>query len=106
MNYLGYSLADRGQNLAAARAMIAQALAQRPNDGAILDSLGWVMLRQGEAADAVRTLQHAVETAPEDATINGHLGDAYWAAGARLEATYQWRRALALNPEPRRCGRA
>lgn len=101
LNYLGYSLADRGQNLKPARAMIAQALTQRPNDAAILDSMGWVMLRQGEVADAAGTLLRAVEAAPEDATINGHLGDAYWAAGERLQATYQWRRALALHPEPR-----
>jgi hypothetical protein len=41
-----------------------------------------------------------VELQPEDATINGHLGDAYWAVGRKLEATFQWRRALTLNPEP------
>ena len=41
-----------------------------------------------------------MELQPEDATINGHLGDAYWAAGRKLEALYQWRRALTLNPDP------
>ena len=41
-----------------------------------------------------------MELDPEDASINGHLGDAYWAAGRKLEATYQWRRALTFNPEP------
>ena len=65
-----------------------------------MDSLGWVMLRQGEVTEAVRTLERAVELDPEDASINGHLGDAYWAAGRKLEATYQWRRALIFNPEP------
>jgi Flp pilus assembly protein TadD len=49
---------------------------------------------------AVKTLERAVELEPQDATINGHLGDAYWAVGRKLEATYQWRRALTLNPEP------
>ena len=48
LNYLGYSWADMGQNLAQARAMIDKAVQNRPNDGAIVDSLGWVMLRQGE----------------------------------------------------------
>ena len=100
LNYLGYSWADMGQNLAQARAMIDKAVQRRPNDGAIVDSLGWVMLRQGEVAEAVRTLERAVELDPEDASINGHLGDAYWAAGRKLEATYQWRRALIFNPEP------
>jgi tetratricopeptide (TPR) repeat protein len=100
LNYLGYSWADMGQNLVQARAMIDKAVQHRPNDGAIVDSLGWVMLRQGDVAEAVRTLERAVELDPEDASINGHLGDAYWAAGRKLEATYQWRRALIFNPEP------
>jgi tetratricopeptide (TPR) repeat protein len=100
LNYLGYSWADMGQNLTRARAMIEKAVQRRPDDGAIVDSLGWVMLRQGEIAGAVQTLERAVELEPEDASINGHLGDAYWAAGRKLEATYQWRRALIFNPEP------
>jgi Flp pilus assembly protein TadD len=58
------------------------------------------MFRQGQTADAVKTLERAVELEPEDPEINGHLGDAYWAVGRKLEATYQWRRALTFNPEP------
>jgi tetratricopeptide (TPR) repeat protein len=100
LNYLGYSWANMDENLPQARAMIEQAVERRPNDGAITDSLGWVMLRQGETAGAVKTLERAVELEPEDATINAHLGDAYWAAGRKLEAQYQWRRALTLNPAP------
>ena len=100
LNYLGYTWAERNQNLVQARAMIEKAIRHRPDDGAITDSLGWVMLRQGAVADAVNMLQRAVELSPEDATINGHLGDAYWAAGRKLEAEYQWRRALTLNPTP------
>ena len=100
LNYLGYSWADMGQNLAQAREMIEKAVQRRPNDGAIVDSLGWVMLRQGQVTDAVNTLERAVELDPEDSSVNGHLGDAYWAAGRRLEAAFQWRRALTFNPEP------
>ena len=80
--------------------MIQKAVAGRPDDGAIIDSLGWVMLRQGEIPQAVTPLQRAVELEPEDSTINAHLGDAYAAAGRTLEAQYQWRRALTLNPKP------
>jgi tetratricopeptide (TPR) repeat protein len=100
LNYLGYSWADMGKNLVQARDMIEKAVQRRPNDGAIIDSLGWVMLRQGDTANAVKTLERAVELDPEDPSINGHLGDAYWAAGRKLEAAYQWRRALSFNPEP------
>jgi tetratricopeptide (TPR) repeat protein len=100
LNYLGYSYADMGHHLNEARDMIQRAAERRPNDGAIVDSLGWVMYRQGDSKEAVKTLEKAVELEPEDATINGHLGDAYWAAGRKVEAQYQWRRALTLNPPP------
>lgn len=100
LNYLGYSWADQGTHLAEARKMIETAAQKRPNDGAITDSLGWVEYRQGDYRDAVRTLERAVELEPEDATINGHLGDAYWAVGRRIEAEYQWRRALTMHPTP------
>ncbi len=100
LNYLAYSWADRGEHLPEARQMLEKAVALRPNDGSIVDSLGWVQLRQGQTEQAVRSLEQAAEMTPEDATINGHLGDAYFAAGRKLEATYQWRRALTLNPEP------
>jgi Flp pilus assembly protein TadD len=100
LNYLGYSWADADKHLPEARQMIDKAVQARPNDGAIVDSLGWVLLREGDTKAAVSTLERAVELEPQDPTINGHLGDAYWAAGRQLEATYQWRRALTLNPEP------
>jgi tetratricopeptide (TPR) repeat protein len=98
LNYLGYSWADMGHHLNEARQMIQRAAERRPNDGAITDSLGWVLFRQGDAKGAVTALEHAVEMEPEDSTINGHLGDAYWAAGRKIEAQYQWRRALTLSP--------
>ena len=50
LNYLGYSWTEQGHNLPRARQMIERAVEQRPNDGAIIDSLGWVMLRQGDTA--------------------------------------------------------
>ena len=100
LNYLGYSWADMGHHLNQARQMIQRAAEKRPNDGAITDSLGWVMYRQGDAKEAVTTLERAVELEPEDSTINAHLGDAYLAAGRKIEAQYQWRRALTLNPTP------
>lgn len=100
LNYLGYSWTEQGTHLAEARRMIERAAAARPNDGAIVDSLGWIALREGDPHRAVQDLEKAVELLPEDPTINGHLGDAYWAAGRKLEALYQWQRALSLNPEP------
>lgn len=98
LNYLGYSWAVQGHNLAQARQMVAKAAELRPNDGAILDSLGYVMLRQGDVPGALQWLLRAVTLEPDDATINGHLGDAYWAAGDKLQAWYQWQHALTMHP--------
>ena len=100
LNYLGYSWTEQGKNLTQARQMIQRAVEQRPNDGEIVDSLGWITLRQGDVSQAVKILQRATELQPADATVNLHLGDAYWAAGRKLEAQFQWRRSLGLGPEP------
>jgi tetratricopeptide (TPR) repeat protein len=100
LNYLGYSWAVKRQHIAEARSMIEQALQAVPNDGAIIDSLGYVMLQQGQAQAAVTTLTKAVNLEPDDPTINAHLGDAYAAAGDHLQAVFQWRRALQLGADP------
>jgi predicted Zn-dependent protease len=100
LNFLGFSWADQNRNLPQAHDMIQKALDQRPNDGEIVDSLGWVLLRQGASHEAVRVLEKAAEMMPVDPTITGHLGDAYWETGRHLEAEEQWRRALALGAEP------
>ncbi len=96
LNYLGYSWADRGIHLPRARRMIARAAQRRPNDGYIIDSLGWVLYRLGDLDGAITHLERAVELQPYDSTINDHLGDAYWAVGRHVEAIYQWRRALTM----------
>jgi len=100
LNYLGYSWVDQGLNLDKARKMIRRAVSLRPNDGYIIDSLGWVHYRLGEYKDAVRELERAAELRPEDPVINDHLGDAYWRVGRQTEARYQWVRALGLEPKP------
>ncbi len=100
LNYLGYSLVERQQDLSQARSLIQRALDGRPDDGSIRDSLGWAMLRQNDVPGAIRTLEQAAEQIPEDPTVNYHLGSAYWAAGRKIEAEDQWRWALVLHPEP------
>ena len=80
---------------------LARAVAQRPTDGYIVDSLGWVLYRKGRFEDAVRQLERAIELQPNDPVINDHLGDAYWQVGRRLEARFQWQRVLTLKPEDR-----
>lgn len=100
LNYLGYAWVEQGHQVDRARQMIQRAVDQRPDDGAFIDSLGWVQLRQGDTAGALKNLERAVELQPEDPVINAHFGDALDAVGRRREAEFQWRRALNLKPEP------
>ena len=79
--------------------MIERAVQLRPNDGYIVDSLGWAFYRLGNFDQASHYLEHAAELRPEDPTINDHLGDAYWQTGRVVEARTQWRRALQFGPE-------
>jgi len=99
LNYLGYSWVDKGMHLDRAKGMLHRAVELRPDDGFIVDSLGWVHFRLGEYDSAVEQLERAVELEPGDPVINDHLGDAYWRVGRQREARYQWRRALTLEPE-------
>jgi Flp pilus assembly protein TadD len=99
MNYLGYSWIDRGENLERGLQMIQKAVELRPEDGYIVDSLGWAHYRLGDYPSAVQYLEKAIELVPEDPTINDHLGDAYWQSGRPFEARYQWRRALQFGPQ-------
>ncbi len=100
LNYLGYTWADQGKYLDRAKAMLVRATELRPQDGNIADSLGWVLYRLGDLPGAIQWLEKAVELEPRSSVINDHLGDAYWSAGRQREARFQWRRALALEPEP------
>ena len=100
LNYLGYSWIDQGQNLDEGMRMIRRAVEQRPDDGYIVDSLGWAHYRLGNYDEAVKSLERAVELKPDDPTINDHLGDAYWKTGRALEARFQWSHARDLKPEP------
>jgi tetratricopeptide (TPR) repeat protein len=100
LNYLGYSWVDQGINLDEAMSMIRRAVEQRPDDGYIVDSLGWAYYRIGNYPEAVKNLERAVDLKPEDPTINEHLGDAYWRAGRKLEAGFQWAHARDLKPDP------
>jgi tetratricopeptide (TPR) repeat protein len=99
LNYLGYSWVDMNIHLDEGLAMIRKAADLRPDDGYIVDSLGWAYFRLNRFDDAVGELERAVDLKAADATINDHLGDAYWRVGRKLEAVFQWERALTMKPE-------
>ena len=83
--------------------LIVKAVKQRPRDGYIADSFGWVLYQTGDYKKAIPVLERAVRLRPNDATINDHLGDAYWKVGRFLEARFQWIRStkmkLTMNSE-------
>ncbi|MEE9374949.1 MAG: tetratricopeptide repeat protein [Rhizobiaceae bacterium] len=105
LNYLGYSWIDMNTNLQEGLDMIRKAVELRPNDGYMVDSLGWAYFRMKRYSEAVVEMERAVELRPGDPTINDHLGDTYWRANRKLEATFQWRHALALDPPKADIGR-
>ncbi len=98
LNYLGYSWAERGENLDEAFELIEKAVSLDPSSGAIIDSLGWAHFQRGNYDEAVGHIEQAASLEPSDPTITDHLGDVYWKLGRRIEAQYQWRHALELEP--------
>jgi tetratricopeptide (TPR) repeat protein len=100
LNYLGYSMVDQRINLNEAIAMVRKAVELKPNDGYVVDSLGWAHYQLGEYDEAVKQLERAVELKPADPVIADHLGDAYWRIGRKLEARFQWQHAKDNKPEP------
>jgi tetratricopeptide (TPR) repeat protein len=100
LNYLGYSWVDKGLNLEEAFKMLRRAVELRPNDGFIVDSLGWAHFKLGQYAEAADTLEKAINLKPSDPVLNDHLGDAYWRVNRRIEAHFQWNHARDMGPDP------
>ena len=96
LNYVGYTLVDRGEQLGKALEMIQKAVVAQPDAGYIIDSLGWAQYRLGYYNEAVVHMERAVELMATDPIVNDHLGDVYWAVGRKTEAQFQWRRALSF----------
>ena len=108
LNYIGYSWAEKGIRLQEAEEMILRALAQRPNDAYITDSLGWVYYMRGIALrdsggydeatgllkQSVEELEKAVQLTGSDPVISEHLGDAYLALDEKRRALESYRKAL------------
>jgi len=97
-NALGYSFADRNLRLPEARKLIEKALELAPDDYFIVDSLGWVLYREGDLRGAVEQLRRAYNGRP-DAEIGAHLGEVLWMMGAREEANRIWQESLKASPD-------
>jgi len=99
LNYLGYSWVDQGLNLEEAFKMLRKAVELRPNDGYIVDSLGWAHYKLGQYTEAADTLERAIDLKPADPILNDHLGDAYWRVNRRIEAHFQWNHARDMGAD-------
>ena len=99
-NYVAYMWADHNMHLDEAEQMVGEALQFDPNNGAYLDTLGWIHYRKGKFEEAVNVLLRAEQNLTKpDPTVLEHIGDAY----AKLEKIPQalefWQKAIALTPE-------
>jgi tetratricopeptide (TPR) repeat protein len=99
LNALGYTLADRNERLDEAFTLVARALKLRPDSPAILDSMGWVLYRQGDLAGAAGYLRRALDLSEDDDEIAAHLGEVLWISGRHDDARAVWREALLHNPD-------
>ncbi len=98
LNALGYGLADRGNKLDEALHLITQALNIRPDDPAIIDSMGWVQFRLGNYEEALLRLHEAFKAFP-DHEVAAHLGEVLWVTGNKEEAKVIWQEGVRLNPK-------
>ena len=98
-NYLGYMWADRNENLDEAEVLIRRAVEQEPENGAYLDSVGWVYFKKGLHAQALKALLRAAELLKEDdAVVFDHIGDTFDKLGRTAEAVEYWQKAFQLDP--------
>ena len=95
LNYLGYTLVERGGRLDEAVSLIKRAVALDPYNGAYLDSLGWAYVKQNQLDLAEPNLRAAAEQLPRDSVVQDHWGDLLARRGRYAEAVEAWRRALA-----------
>ena len=98
LNAFGYSLAERNVRLAEAHKLLTQALALAPQDPFIMDSMGWVLFRQGKLAEALKTLEAAYGIKP-DPEIAAHLGEVLWTMGRKDDASRLMNEAAKKYPD-------
>jgi tetratricopeptide (TPR) repeat protein len=99
LNYLGYTLADKGVRLDESLRMIQKAVATDTANGAYLDSYAWVLYRLGRYNDALTEIQKALTLIKDDATVLEHLGDIQMALGNADEARNAWQASLRVDPK-------
>ena len=99
LNYFGYWLIEQNRQLDEAKSFIQSAVDKQPDNGAFVDSLGWVYFKMGDYQNSLFYLERAATLIPDDPVITDHLGDVYLALGRSAEAIHEWRRSLVFAPD-------
>jgi len=97
LNYLGYVYAEEGTKLDEAEALISKALEMDPDNGAYIDSLGWVYYKKGMFEEAREQLEKAQKLVGDDAVVYDHLGDAHFKVGSFDSAKEAWQKSLEIE---------
>ncbi len=97
MNYLAYAYAEQGKSLEEAERMARKALDLKPQDGYVMDTLGWVLYKQGKIEEAIRKLEAAQKVEPKESIIAEHLGDAYFKMQLSDKAKKMYQRATEIE---------
>jgi Flp pilus assembly protein TadD len=99
LNYLGYSFAEKGENLDEAIRLIKRALLIKPDSGYILDSLAWAYYQKGMLNEALEVMKKAVAKMDKDPVMREHYGDIYLKLSDKDKARLQWFKSLELDPK-------
>jgi Flp pilus assembly protein TadD len=98
LNAYGYTLADRTDRLKEAETLLQAAIKLKPNDPAIMDSVGWLLYKKGSVFEGLTYIKKAF-AASNDEEIGLHLAEILWVSGYKNEATAIWQQLLSQNPK-------
>ncbi len=104
LNYLAYTYAETGAELDSAEKLARRALELKPQDGYVMDTLGWVLFKRGSFEESVKVLEDAHRLQPDEAIIADHLGDAYYYFRMPERAKRLYEKAAAIAEEDRKQG--
>jgi len=98
LNYLGYSYAEKGENLDESIQLIKRALLIKPDNGYILDSLAWAYYQKGMLQESLEVMKKAITKVDDDPVMREHFGDIYLKLIQKDNARMQWLKSLEIDP--------
>ncbi len=102
LNYLAYTWAEKGENMNEAEAMARKALKLEPKDAYVMDTLGWILFKQGQLDESIKVLENAYKAQPSVGIIAEHLGDVYYKKSLTDRALKMYNKALNVETDPKK----